>query len=244
MTLLWDPIKLAKAKEGIQVIPSNQRRRYVERLVKALDKGAIGIGELLQVAQYDLTTKKLQRSLAAATRRIANALGFRDKNRLRNETSSTYLFSTATYYVLRDLLERYGLVFAIEPRILSTYTVTYDYAIIDVSKTKIIILVEVKRLQKLGNIDDYINAFREKVRRITYLIKFANSIDHVALQLHVTPELCEKYRGIERLLAGIGLLLTEARQPMLIISTSICRDKDSAESFQKQLIDQISAIVS
>ncbi len=239
MALLWNPIKLSK---DLQVVPSNQRRRHVERLIKALDDGTVDIGELLRIAQYDLTTKKPHRGLAGAARRIAKTLGFRDKNRLKNETSSTYLFSTATYYVLRDLLKRHGLAFVIEPRILSTYTVTYDYALIDTYKTKIMILVEVKRLQKLGNIDEYINTFREKVHRVTYLIRSGN-INHVALHLHITPDLCGEYRGIEKLLAGIGLLLTEARQPVLIISTNICEDEDSAANFQRQLTSQISAIV-
>lgn len=225
-------------------MPGNQRRRYIEKLLDVLDNNAISVGELLQIAQYDLTTKRPHGSLASAVKRVANVLGFRNKDKLRNETSSTYLFSVATYYILRKLLKQHNLVFAIEPRILSSdrYTVTYDYAIINLSRRKIIVLVEVKRLQRLGNVHEHFSTFREKVSIITHLMK-SNNIKHVALHLHVTTDLCSECGGVERLLASIGLLLSETRQPISIISTDTCYRGDSTSGFQNQLFSQISTII-
>ena len=239
MTLHWTPINLAR---DARVIPGNQRKRYVEKLLKALDNSAISIEDLIRVTQYDLTNKKPRWELTSATRRIANILGFQNKKKLRNETSSTYLFSTATYYLLKDFLKQRGLAFVIEPRILGTHTVTYDYAIVDIFGARISVLVEVKRLQRLGNIDDYVNTFKEKVREITYLIR-PNSIKHVALHLHATPDLCKEYKGIEKLLASVGLLLSETKQPILIISTNTCDPGQPVVSFQKLLLDQVSATI-
>ena len=49
---MWNSITLAS---GVQIVPGSQRKRLVEALLNVLDKGGIGVEELVRVAQYDRT---------------------------------------------------------------------------------------------------------------------------------------------------------------------------------------------
>ncbi len=160
--ILWDSLKLSR---GIEIIPNRTHRRSVEKILKALDSGALDPSELLLVSQYDLTVKRARGEIMSAVRSMAKALNLRKPEKVVNETSSTYMFSVAVYHALRNILNQHGLRFAIEPNLQNVYFIgAYDYAIVD-SSDRAILIAEVKRLQLLRNIGEYMNQFRTKLKR-------------------------------------------------------------------------------
>jgi len=114
--LVWNRVDIPG---GARIIPGGMRRDMVLKILGALESCSLGLGELLQVAQYDLSGKHREKEVIRVAKRIAKALGFSSERKLLRETSSTYMFSTAVYYTLRDLIAERGLVFAIEPRVQS-----------------------------------------------------------------------------------------------------------------------------
>jgi len=161
--LVWNRVDIPG---GARIIPGGMRRDMVLQILGALESRSLGLGELLQVAQYDLSGKPREKEVIRVAKRITKTLGFSSQRKLLKETSSTYMFSTAVYYTLRDLIAEKGLVFAIEPRVQSQGSEgVYDYAIIDPSNQKAELVVEVKRLQSLNNILGYIEEFRKKKQK-------------------------------------------------------------------------------
>jgi len=233
--LVWNRVDIPG---GARIIPGGMRRDMVLQILGALESRSLGLGELLRVAQYDLSGKHREKELIRVAKRIAKTLGFSSERKLLKDTSSTYMFSTEVYYTLRDLIAEKGLAFAIEPRAQSQGSEwVYDYAIIDPSNQKAVLIVEVKRLQSLNNILGYIEEFRKKKQATLGMLR-STAIGHIVLHIHATPNLAKICSGIGELLKGIALLLSETGQRALIISSMGLLDDDEDE-FQEHLSEQV-----
>jgi len=90
---------------------------------------------------------------------------------------------------------------------------SYDYAIYDPVEEALKVVAEVKRLRSLVNVKDYIEAFVNETEKCLA----AEPVRRIVLHLHSTPEILERYQGLEGLLLGLGKVvqLSECR-PTLI----------------------------
>jgi len=238
--LVWNRVDIPG---GARIIPGGMRRDMVLKILGALESRSLGLGELLQVAQYDLSGKHREKEVVRVAKRITKTLGFSSERKLLKDTSSTYMFSTEVYYTLRDLITEKGLAFAIEPRVHSLGSEwVYDYAMIDASNQKAVLIVEVKRLQSLNNILGYYIEELRKKKLATLSMLRSTSIGHIVLHIHATPNLAKICSGIGELLKDIVLLLSETGQRALIISSRGLLDDSEAE-FQKHLSEQVSRIL-
>jgi len=145
LKLVWRNVEVGR----LTLIVSRQRRDVIQRIIDLLESGKLKLNDVLNVAQYDLTSRpKISyfRELHGSFNRLAKQLRMRN---LRRETSSTYLFSTLVYYVLKSEASLHGAWFVIEPRI-SDQTmlqpIPFDYAILgrDVNSAgRVLVLSEV-----------------------------------------------------------------------------------------------------
>ncbi|ACB40051.1 hypothetical protein [Pyrobaculum neutrophilum] len=162
------------------VRPSQKNEKEIGAVVSILEEGELSVGDLLAVAQYDLSSMQAPGWVRKEAERLARLLRRRGLKRSAKAvfrwTSSSWLFSLAIY---RHLAER-GLpgYFAVEPYVgLTEAGDPFDYALVKEDRA---VPVEVKRLASWANLEQYIGDFREKAQRITTAV----------LHLHLTEKLC------------------------------------------------------
>ena len=224
MMLTWERVTLSG---GYIIIPGSPRRSYVEGLIRHL-AGSLDLIDLLNVSQYDFKgglkpPKEAYRSL----KRVSKALQV-DSRSLQRETSSTYLFATLIYHLLREDESYRGLAFIVEPRIESSVPrdaplqLSFDYAIIDLSSPhRVFSLIEVKRMRTLSNIKEYIEDFITKFRSLS----IAPETGKIVLHLYASPPLCRDQEVMD-LLEGASLLLNASRGMLAMITTHGCKSME------------------
>ncbi|ADM27602.1 hypothetical protein Igag_0775 [Ignisphaera aggregans DSM 17230] len=230
MNIYWDIVELP----GVKVIPSKRFRKIVEKLLKALDDGLIDFVDLVKVSQYDLSsTKKSRGDVSSSINRISRATKA-DRRDILKETSSSYMFVTAVFYAIKDLDRESKLQFLIEPR-LEPGSYTYDYAIYDPVEGRLKVVAEVKRLRSLANIGEYLETFMNKTEKCLA----TESIHRIALHIHLTPEILEKYQGVEELLLGLGKDIQLSKCKLTLITSS----GDTLDEFMRILGNQIQHLI-
>ncbi len=222
MILLWEKVTLSG---DYVLIPGSHRRSYVETLARQL-ANSLDVADLLNVAQYDFKGGlKPPKEAYKSLKRVSKALQI-DRRSLERETSSTYLFATLIYYLLRSDNSYRGLAFIVEPRIESSVPggvplqLSFDYAIIDpLNPYRVFSLIEVKRMMTLSNIKEYLKDFITKFKSLPITPEKRK----VVLHLHASPPLCTD-RGIMDLLEGASLLLNASGGVLSLVTTHGCKN--------------------
>jgi hypothetical protein len=211
---------------------------------------------LLEFAQYDLndnstnvpgstkdSLKKLSTKLSKYSR--GHRGGWKEvRDKLKKMTSSSLLFSIVTYLGLSWYSDLKDLNFSVEVRIEKAHDkrsspLSFDYAILS-ENPGFCVLVEVKRLSKLSNIEEYIHDFLKKIEEleIPQIVKL-----RALLHVHITPNLCSnKVDGdsIKRLLRGLSMLSLEGFS--FLVTDGCIRDFKEFSDNLRALVDIVTSL--
>ena len=205
----------------------------VEELVRVVQKDRALLRDLLRVGQFDLSEKSLRGRVKGSVKRLCKALRVKERNIVKM-SSGTELIGVAVFFALEDLLAKHNLYMYLEPEIIDVGS-PFDYAIVDEVGSRILLLVEMKRLRSFENLPRYAKDFLSKAIPIIDRCRYAVLYLHIALDIARDEKLLSVVKVfVETLNTVIGSTMS-----VRIVLTY----GDSFDSFKKQLEEQIEVLL-